>query len=752
MSGFFSELKRRNVIRVAGLYAVSGWLLLQVADVLFGLLDVPDGSLRLVFGILLLGFPVALAFAWAYELTPEGLKRDRDVDRSESVAGETGRKLNTLTLAVGVLAIAAVVLDRLVPEQATHTVDKGPAATAEPAEPDPANVDAGEVRPSIGVLPFENRSRLEDDAFFVDGIHDDILTQLSKISALKVISRTSVERFRGTDLPMQEIAGQLGVTKILEGGVQRSGDRVRINVQLIDAGSDEHLWAETYDRELTAANIFAIQSEVASAISEALKTTLTEDERARVNAVPTNNLVAWEAYQIGQQRMAQRNSQMLIEAERYFREAIELDPDFALAHVALADSLILEVFYSAAPRETTLEQAEAALARALQLDAALAEALASSAMVTSVRGLKDRADSLFRRAIELSPNYATAHQWFAVHLRATGREVEAFEHARRAAELDPLSAVINGNLAEQFEQLGRWDEAEARWRKVIEIDPSSPIGYYGLGALLAYSRNRFAAGMAFAEKAAELDPGAQTMLRPMLRLDLGDEAKAAKLIESALAQWPDGAVPNLAMAGLALYRGDTDAMARYAQRSFAIMPELGALTQLGALTLLRDADLASGNLTAAIDRYEGVHSVFSASAAATRVANAPDAIGLALVLQRSGANDRASELLNRSEQAIGRVSRLGVAGYGLADVQIHTLRGERAKALAALREAAQAGWRGPYWRYYRDFDPALALIRGEPEFMRVFAGIERDMAAQRKALEAVSGEEPASGPAAAQKP
>src|SRR4029453_12037848 len=188
---------------------------------------------------------------------------------------------------------------------------------APPAPP----VAPGNAPPSIAVLPFENRSRLDDDAFFVDGIHDDILTQLSKVSALRVISRTSVERFRKTELSVQEIAEQLGVRSILEGGVQRAGDRVRINVQLIDASTDAHMWAENYDRALSAANIFAVQSEVATAIADALRASFTEQEKASVHSIPTQSLEAWQAYQRGRQRMSTRNSAALMEAEGHFRNA-----------------------------------------------------------------------------------------------------------------------------------------------------------------------------------------------------------------------------------------------------------------------------------------------------------------------------------------------------------------------------------------------------------------------------------------------
>ena len=210
-------------------------------------------------------------------------------------------------------------------------------------------------------------AKLEDDAFFVDGIHDDILTQLSRVSALKVISRTSVEQFRETKLPIKSIAEQLGVKSILEGGVQRGGDRVRINVQLIDASTDAHLWAETYDRELTAENIFAIQTELAAAIATALKAALTPAERARVDSIPTRNLDAWEAYQLGKQRMAKRTSAGLAEAEQFFRKAMSLDPDFALAYVGLADTLRLEVDYSGASPESKLPEAVEFVQKALDI-------------------------------------------------------------------------------------------------------------------------------------------------------------------------------------------------------------------------------------------------------------------------------------------------------------------------------------------------------------------------------------------------
>ncbi len=350
----WSRLRRRKVVQWGIAYLAGAWALLQGIGFAADAFTWPSAIKQVALLLLLIGLPIVVVLAWYH-----GDRGEQRVSRSELA-------ILTLLFLLGGGGLW------LYGQRSQPTT-----AVANSAKP-PATSDA---RPSIAVLPFENRSAKQDDAFFVDGIHDDILTQLSKVSALKVISRTSVEQFRDTKLPTKAIAEQLGVKSILEGGVQRAGDRVRINVQLIDAGTDAHLWAESYDRELTAANIFAIQSEVAAAIAGALKATLTAGEKARVNAVPTQNLEAWENYQLGRQRLAKRTSTGFTEAERYFRKAIELDPNFALAYSGLADSLAVSLDYTDAPRAATLERAQAAVDAALNLDPGLADAWASAGLI-----------------------------------------------------------------------------------------------------------------------------------------------------------------------------------------------------------------------------------------------------------------------------------------------------------------------------------------------------------------------------------
>jgi TolB-like protein len=375
-----------------------------------------------------------LALAWRYEITAEGLKPTADASPDAGTGGRLARRLTLGSVAAVALAIAALIVWRATPV-GSNVVDT-PAPTV--AEGVVDAVPSADPRPSVAVLPFQNRSDAATDRYFADGMHDDILTQLAKIAALKVIARTSVEQFRDTRLTTRQIGAELGVRTVLEGGVQRVGDRVRINMQLIDARDDAHLWAETYDRVLTAANMFAIQSEVAAAVAAALETTLTPAEQRRVEAVPTRSLAAWEAYQLGQQRLARGTTESLAEAKIFFERAINEDPRFALAQVGLAETMRLQIGYSGAPRAETLERVAVAVDRALAQSPELPEALVVQAQVAQDRDELERAEAAFRRALQLAPNNARAHQFYSRLLSSQARREEALHHAERAVALDPL--------------------------------------------------------------------------------------------------------------------------------------------------------------------------------------------------------------------------------------------------------------------------------------------------------------------------
>ena len=710
--GAWSKLRRRKVVQWGIAYVAGAWALLQGIGFASDAFHWPDATKQLALLVLLLGLPIALTLAWYHG------------DRGHQKPVRTEVALIALLLLLGGGALWFYV------HRSPQT-----AATSFPAASTPGTATtatAADTRPSIAVLPFENRSAKQDDAYFVDGIHDDILTQLTKIGAMKVIARTSVEQFRDTQLTTKEIGEKLGVTRVLEGGVQRAGDRVRVTVQLIDTATDGHLWAENYDRELTAANIFAIQSEVATAIAETLNASLTAGEKARVAAIPTQSLEAWEAYQLGKQRVSKRTSDGLADAERFFKRAIDLDPKFALAYAGLTETYSLQPTFSGAPLDASMDKAKWAAAKALELDPNSAEAWVSSAMVADYQNQVERAEQALRRAIQLNPNYAAAYDWLSYQRLWHGDDDEGLALARKAAELDPLSAVVNARLGLRLMEVGRIAEAEDRLRRSIDIDPSMSIAYRNLGSLRAYSLNRFADGVPLVKKAVELDPGNPVNPCYLMGLyyDLGDDAEASRLELDGRRHWPD----SWCIAWHWAYTRATLGDQKSALQGAAEFLRFDARDQT-ALLLLGNADVEAGRPESARSRYAKVYpDFFSAVPPTLDRSNYQVAIDLARVLQRTGESERATLLLDRSEQVSSRLPRRTGSGYEIAEVQIQALRGDKAKALAALREAEKAGWRGPYWRYYRDFDPNLASVRNEPEFKAIFAEIERDMERQRAEL------------------
>ena len=346
-------------------------------------------------------------------------------------------------------------------------------------------------------------------------------------------------------------------------------------VQLIDASTDAHLWAENYDRELSAANIFAIQSEVAAAIADALRASLTAGEQARVNAIPTQSLDAWKAYQLGKQAMAKRSSAALAAAEGHFRKAISVDPEFALAWAGLADTLMLQTAYSGRPQSVGLGEAEQAVARALELDPNLAEAWTSAAAIASDRLQLDRADQMFRRAIALNPNYAPAHHWLGMNLaNLGGRDAEALAAAERAVMLDPLSAVMNSWLGQARANIGRLDDALVAFGQAIEIDPTMAGSYSNAGGVYAYGWGRWDSAVPWYEKAAGLDPGDPNTLTELANAywHLGDDAEARRWLVRALDKGEGIASTNLVAALLYLNGGDAASARRYALKAAELGP------------------------------------------------------------------------------------------------------------------------------------------------------------------------------------
>lgn len=639
--------------------------------------------------------------------SPSGWQPER-----RSLALFTGRTFSFAGIGLLTVVMLYLVLDN-------YVLEKAPSETAEELTQDsipaPVRIDR-----SIAVLPFRNRSALAEDAYFVDGIQDDILTHLARLSFLqKVISRTSMEQYRETTKSMRQIGQELGVAAILEGGVQRAGGRVRINVQLIDATTDEHLWVETYDRQLTVENIFAIQSEIATAIVDALQATLSAEDREKLAAVPTENMKALEYYFLGKDRTQKRATSALAEAIDYFQAAIDLDPNFALAYVHLAYAIDRRRATAGLSFDEEDPKAKALALKALELDDRLGEAYAILGWLE--RGWNNpEGEAAFQRAIELNPNGVMTYYYYCARLNMSGRHAESLSMCERALELDPLSPVVNRLRGHVLANVGRLKDAEAQFRKVIEMDPGFPGAYAAMGGMYRYSYAQLGEAVRWYRQAIELDPGSPVLLASLggLYLNLGDPDQAEYWITRAINLDPSSRPSNFGMSALNLYRGDDAAAAEFARNAFK-----GGMQP--ALTSIRDHELRAGRYADARALYEENYpELLHDEKPEINPWNLGPAIDLALVLSKIDEQERANLLLNLALQYIGTET-------GLAGAEIYALQGEKIKALASLRQTIDKHrWVWGAWWYHAEYSPNLDSIRNEPEFQSMMAEIRADMAAQ----------------------
>ena len=401
----------------------------------------------------------------------------------------------------------------------TNQPRRSPTSPAAPSTANAAN------QKSIAVLPFDNLSCDPDNAFFAEGVQDEILTRLAKVADLKVIARTSTQRFKSVPDDLQQIAKQLGVMNILEGSVQRAGDQIRVNVQLINTVTDAHLWAETYDRKLT--DIFAVESGIAKTIAETLQARLTGSEKSSMAKTPTVNSEAYELYLRGKFFAEKRTGADLHKSIEYYDQSIAKDPGYPLAYVGLADSHLLLTAYGATSPKESVTPAKVALKKALDLDDSLAQAHASSGLLATLELDLNRAISELERAIQLNPNYATAHHWIALPLMSIGQFDRAIVEGKRAIELDPLSLICNSDLGWVYFNARRYDEAEAQARKTLEMDSRFVVAHYYLGEVFQF-KGELNNAIAEYQKAFDLnnDPFSLAMLgQAYARQGKTDEAR-----------------------------------------------------------------------------------------------------------------------------------------------------------------------------------------------------------------------------------
>jgi len=702
MDSLFNELRRRNVLRLAATYALVAWILIEAGSVLLPTFGVPDWFFRAYVLIIFAGFVVSLVLAWAFEVTPEGVKLESEVDRSREQPRARG-KSNTIIIALLAIALGVSITFNVTGVRDTREV---PVASTE--------------QPSIAVLPFTSRSADPDNRFFADGVHDDLLTRLADIESLRVISRTSVNEYRDTTKNLRDIGAELGVSTIVEGAVQRSGDQVRITVQLIDAGSDEHLWASTYDRALTTENLFHIQSEISSQIALELRAALTPEEQVRLAVMPTKSIEALSYYTAARNNLNLRRFDTLQEARRQFEQAITIDPEYAQAHAGLAETVLVTLanHRSIEPSEA-YEIASREIERALQIDDQLAEAHAVSGLLNFTQWSSTRigngnvlAAQAFQRAIRLNPNLSSPYVWFASLQEMQGDIEAAVDLLTKAMRIDPLGRIPYVNLPGFYSMRGEPEKALHLLVKAMNFFPDWPMPVTNMANHLQ--------GLGRLDEAVAWSILAQSMTEDPWSIgnimgsyfELGEIEKMRALAE----QFPEDHPMFQMGKGFMLFTDSQHKEVIAALQNLELTTKIEAkfaypLISMSAL-MLSDYDLAQeyllrSNPVLASDTAESVDRQ-----------NFRSAILLAYVYTQTGKHKLADKLLAESARVVQQIPRIGLGGYGISDVHIFAIQGRRDAAIEAFRDAVDEGFVSllSYEMWTIDQDVLIDDLRDDPRF------------------------------------
>ncbi len=683
---FLVELKRRHVLRVAVAYAVTSWVLIEVADTIFPRLALPEWTVTLVIALLAIGFPLALVLSWFFELTPEGVHRTAS---DPTLAAEThaslkmtGRRLDYLVIALLSIAVGYFFWEsRLRPDESAVAATPGPVAVA--------------------VLPFANISSEPDQEYFSDGLSEDILNLLAQIPELRVTARTSSFSFKGKNASIAEIAHTLGVTHILEGGVRKAGDRLRITAQLIKTDDGFHLWSASYDRRLE--DVFAVQSEIAAAIAAALRVKLVAPGRARPALPKTDSLATYERYLQAHRLVQGRTRQGLEAAQTLLAAALELDQDYAPAYAEAAKATLLLAHSPFAYGETPFEQASAAakeyLDRALELDPELAEAHAVTGLLYLFSQEWERSEAALARALELNPSLSDALNWRALGISSAGRLRDAVAARRSLAELDPLNLSNLASLSVSLILSGRSAEASTVAQRLQQRFPDLPNGFI-----------RQAEALLNVGRLAE----AHTAAGQALAMALADPAVAvsASLIDYALGEFEQlaGRPASRFYGPAQVALGHLDEAMEQISAQAAVAPE-DSDTAFGLLCTLSAADRPvelldyyreAWDSPAALADYFGYDMLTAETAP------------IAAAQHSLGHTEALAETLAAWAERLAFMREQGYASsdFVIQEAHYQALTGEREAALAKLTVAIDLGFRDPLLAH----DPAFVTLAGEPAF------------------------------------
>ena len=711
------------MLRVGAAYVVAAWLLIQVTETIFPLFGFDDTPARIVVIVLAIGLVPSMIFAWVFELTPEGLIRDKDIDRSQIDTSQSGQKLNRMIMVVLALALGYFAFDKFVLDPA-EDVQIAKSARQEGRS---AALTESFGDKSIAVMPFSNLSADSSNQFFADGIHDDLLTRISNIQDIKTISRSSVMAYRDSTKSMRSIAKELGVSAILEGGVQRAGDQVRINLKLIDAESDVNLWAQTYTRKLSATNVFVVQAEITEAVAGALRAVLSEDERKQVEKLPTSNLQALDAYYLGNQYYNQETSEGFDKAIVAYQTAIELDPEFALAYSKQALAVLAQIWFSGLPAKTQLEKSRPLIDQAILLDPQSSEAFTALGSSYRHSGDTEKAVQAFEQAMALGPNnvsalvnYGNLLQW------RMSDPASAIKLFRRAIELDPQNIGLKRQLAQAMPSVGLAGEGIRMLEDIVSEHPDSAAGYRDLASLYSNWEFRHDKGIRALRRAFELDPNhpPNSFMNAVMHWRLADYDNTALWMNNIARLVPDSEEARV-------YRG----WAFIAQRNFESAREEFVRSDSNSgfywlgVFYLGSLDTAEGRPEEALERYKDYAAEFDG-----RKSNISFYYGIAAIKAylALGEQEKAQVLIDELISILDAKPSETYHDSAIHEASLYALSGQAETAIATLEEWMNRG--GATSLLQQDIRHGLGVLKDDPRYQSILDTVNNRLNEQKANL------------------
>lgn len=713
---FLKEMRRRNVFKVATVYLIASWLLIQIAETTFPALSLPEWTVTFVVMLLLLGLPIALILAWAFEVTPEGIKKTTEVPVDQSMTPVTGQRINYVIIGTLVAAVVFLAL--------TH----GGFRTGGQSSGDPSGPR------SIAVLPFVNMSGDQENEYFSDGLSEELLNVLAQVDGLRVAARTSSFFFKGQNEDLRDVGDKLGVEHVLEGSVRKSGNRIRVTAQLIKVEDGFHLWSDTYDYEMD--DVFRIQDEISLAVVDALKVNLLGEERQRLTKRSTTNVEAHNLYLRGRQFLHLRTLESIEQAEKLFERAVRMDPDYALAYSGLADAVnLLATNHQMMPVETAYERTEPLLERAMALDPESAEVWASKGLAEMNIREPEAAEAALRRSMELNPSYAPAYLWYASLLGdSPDRAEDAIEVLRKTLEIDPLSRVAQNNIAFNLMQLGRFEEAETQMRRLITLDPDYPTGYLGLYNLNRFIHSRWDEAHRWLLKAHEVsERDVRTTIEfVFFYSDLGMDEESGQWVRRIRLESPEHPVAMMLPAYEAIHEKDFE---RADELTGALMR-----TDLSNFPNLRAARLFTltmvGRAEEALSLVEEWYPELLAPEPAVNVNNHEVSTETMFALNRAGMGDKLRRLHAAEEAHQERDHGNRPPAQTASTLAFNAAAaGDTEKAMRLLRQAVDQGWLGSAefgWKLIES--EYLGEAASSPEVAELQDRLDTIFAAQRETV------------------